>query len=53
MKLDWELFTELCEKYGVKFSKDYPGIMLEELNGDIHEIQDEDISRLFGFLYKS
>ena len=45
MTFNKDLFLELCQEYGVRFSNDYDTIMLEE-NGHIHELCDEDIERV-------
>ena len=45
MTFNKDLFLELCKEYGVRFSKDYDTIMLEE-NGHIHELCDKDIERV-------
>ena len=47
MKLDSELFFELCKNYGVKFSNDYDTVMFEDDDGTVREFTDEDIDRIF------
>lgn len=47
LKLDKELFFELCQKYGVQFSQDCDCLMLEDEDGSIREFTDADIDRIF------
>ena len=47
MKLDSELFFELCKNYGVEFSNDYDTLMFEEDDGTVREFTNEDIDRIF------
>ncbi len=45
MTFNKDLFLELCQEYGVQFSKDYKSIMLDD-DGNIRELCDEDIEHI-------
>ena len=45
MTLNKDLFWELCQEYGVQFSKDYNTIMFND-DGNIRELCDKDVDEL-------
>ena len=47
MKLDKELFLELCEKYGVEFSDQYNDIMYKDQEGNIKILGDDELNAIF------
>ena len=42
-----ELFFQLCEEYGVKFSKEYDGIKYQRKDGTIVDLTDDIIDEIF------
>ncbi|MBQ7433398.1 MAG: hypothetical protein IJV50_08075 [Lachnospiraceae bacterium] len=46
MKINQELFKELCELYEVEFSEQYKKVMLEDENGEMRELIPEDIKEI-------
>lgn len=50
MKLNTNLFWELCKAYNVPLSQDYSGIMFKDEDGTVRTFRDEDIDRIFAFL---
>lgn len=49
MLLNRELFWRLCKQYKVPVSSEYDTVMLEEEDGTIHELTDDDIERILSF----
>lgn len=47
MKLNSELFWELCKEYDIPLSQDYSNTMFEAEDGSLHVFGDEDIDRIF------
>ena len=47
MKLNSDLFWELCKEYNIPLSQDYSDIMFEDYDGNVRVFQDEDIDRIF------
>ena len=47
MKLNSDLFWELCKEYDVPLSQDYSDIMFEDKDGTVRMFIDEDIDRIF------
>ena len=47
MKLNSDLFWELCKEYDIPLSQDYSDIMFEDYDGNVRVFQDEDIDRIF------
>ncbi len=47
MKLNSDLFWELCKEYEIPLSQDYSDIMIEDDDGSIRVFRDEDIDRIF------
>ncbi|EFF66978.1 hypothetical protein HMPREF7545_0335 [Selenomonas noxia ATCC 43541] len=47
MKFDRELFDAICEEYGVEFSEAYDCPMLEEADGSVHPLGEDDVKRMF------
>ena len=47
MKLNSDLFLELCKAYNVPLSQDYSGIMFKGEDGNVRPFRDEDIDRIF------
>lgn len=47
MMLNSGLFWELCKEYGIPLSKNYECLMLEDNYGELRELRDEDINRIF------
>ena len=47
MKLNSDLFWELCKEYDVSLSQDYSDIMFEDNDGNVRVFKDEDIDRIF------
>ena len=47
IKFNSGLFWELCKEYGVPLSKNYECLMLEDNYGELRELRDEDINRIF------
>lgn len=49
MELNWEIFCEVCEENGVKFSKEYNGVMYEDGEGNEREITEADVERILSY----
>ena len=47
MKLNSDLFWELCKEYDVPLSQDYNDVMFEDEYGNVRTFRDEDIDRIF------
>lgn len=47
MKLDSDLFWELCKEYDIPLSQDYSDTMFEAEDGSLHVFSDEDIDKIF------
>ena len=47
MKLNSDLFWELCKKYNVPLLQDYSDIMFKDKNGNVRVFRDDDIDRIF------
>ena len=47
MKLNSDLFCELCKEYNIPLSQDYSDIMFEDYDGNVRVFKDEDIDRMF------
>ena len=47
MKLNSDLFWELCKKYNVQLSQDYSNIMFKDEDGNVRIFRDEDIDKIF------
>lgn len=47
MKLNSDLFWELCKEYDIPLSQDYSDTMFEAEDGSLHVFSEEDIDRIF------
>ena len=47
MKLNSDLFWELCKEYDIPLSQDYSDTMFEAEDGSLHVFSNEDIDRIF------
>ena len=48
---DAKLFNEICSHYDVAFSKDHSSVMLLDEQGNAKKIEEEDLRKIFPFLF--